>query len=467
MQFHPESLRDELVTVSERLRLPAGTDERFQSLDGITSNRADFVAAVHATWKELHRAAVSEIVRIEEALKHGPPDRDFLAFLRVMRQIMRKISDAIVWVIVGERYVIKRLCKNRSRALLKDSNLKDSLYILDEFNKLDEEIAIWTDASSCVDIGDFLYRGPKTRGGYSFLELKAGRVNEAIGDVLETKWGIVEKSAAIEEFATTYGEKAVQQLERTLRQSMTDDQLLKITRDDEGFDPILKAHVKVLDPNVTERTYDSELDGWIAGTAAGSEMLVSVDDCLHVWISRDRLEYGERLASFVRRLTEARATSVRWAEENMGDPTKHIATVDQTTFDPLSRPLFLRQLSAANVADVLHGALVQRVLLFFDWHAFGAVVERAGGRLAWTTKREGRRERSRPGGPELLLVGDRIPRIELDDGFGIRLGTSEISRVFYDGVTPATVAEEYVGLLKLARANPIAMEAFDNNGTLD
>src|SRR5437899_819329 len=100
---NPESLRDYLVTVSERLRLPAGTDERFQSFDGIRANRAEFIAAVHATWKDLHRTAVSEILRTEEVLQHAPPDRNFRAYLRVIRQIMRKVSDAIVWIIVSER----------------------------------------------------------------------------------------------------------------------------------------------------------------------------------------------------------------------------------------------------------------------------------------------------------------------------------------------------------------------------
>jgi hypothetical protein len=459
MRFRPETLRDDLLAVTERLRLPAGSDQRFQSMEGIQANRAAFIAAVHATWKELHRAAVDEIVRVEDALQNGPADPEFRSYLRIIRQLMRKISDAIVWTIVGERHVIKRVHKGRSRAFLKDSNLRDSLYILEEFNKLGEEIAIWTDACSCVDVGDFLYRGPKTGGRYSFLELKAGSVNDAIGDLLETKGGTEEKVAAIEKFAAKHGDKALKQFERTLKQSITDEQLLRIAKDDEGFDPVRKAHVRVWNPAVPNRSYDSELETWLAQSVQGADVMGCVDGCLHVLVSRDSRTYDERIAAFFARLGETCPSATRWAAANLGELTNNVATLDQSTFDPLSRPLFLRRFSPEHVADVLHGDLIQRVLLFFDWDAFAAVVAEAGGRLAWTTKRIGRRERARPGGPTLLIIGDRIPRIELANGFGMNLGGSEISRVLYDGARPSTVAQEYVNVLRIAESNPAALTA--------
>lgn len=147
-QPKPETLREDLLAVTERLRLPAGDDERFQSMESIRANRDPFVAAVHATWKELHFAAVQEIIKAEAALQHAPPDRGFRSYLKFVRQIWRKVSDSIVWVIVGERHVIKRVCKNRSRPFLKDANLRDSLYILKQFNDGTDEIAIWNDATS-------------------------------------------------------------------------------------------------------------------------------------------------------------------------------------------------------------------------------------------------------------------------------------------------------------------------------
>ena len=88
VQFNLENLRDQLVAVTERLRSPAGDDTRFQSIDGIEANR--FVASVHSTWKELHLGTVNEIVRIEEAMQDAGRSPTFVAYLKLLRQIMRR-----------------------------------------------------------------------------------------------------------------------------------------------------------------------------------------------------------------------------------------------------------------------------------------------------------------------------------------------------------------------------------------
>lgn len=454
MRFDPQQLHSNVLDVTEKLRQPAGPDERFQSFEGIRSNYGEFTTAVHKTWRAVHFGAVDEIVRIEDALVRGPDVEDFRSYLRVTRQILRKVTDAMVWTVCGhKRHLIKRMCKHRTRALLKDSNLKDSLYILREFNQLDEEIALWTDASSCADIGDFLYLGPKVNGGPAFLELKAGRVNEAIGTLLETKGEQEQIVGAIGQFAKQYGPKAMKQLDRTLRQSATDDQLLEIVAKDQGFDPILKADVIVRDPGVQEQSYDDQLERWLTESVDG-DVLKCVDGCLYVFIQRGDNSYEERLGAFVSRLRNECPDVVRWHEENIGNPRDAILTLDRSTFDPLSMPLFLRQLSAIHVADILHGPLLQRVCLFFDWDQFGKLVVQAGGEFLWSTRRAGRRARAKPGGQGAWTIGDRIPRVQLPNGFGMQLGASEFLRIWFDGIRPFTIAEEFVSLLRGFPAGP-------------
>jgi hypothetical protein len=86
------------------------------------------------------------------------------------------------------------------------------------------------------------------------------------------------------------------------------------------------------------------------------------------------------------------------------------------------------------------------VFLFVDWYELGRVIEELGAGLVWSTKKEGRSQRSKPLTQRRLSLGDRIPRVQL--GKRYLEGFSKIYRVLFEGITPTSIAAQYVEVLK-------------------
>ncbi|MGA2572442.1 MAG: hypothetical protein ABSF23_18190 [Terracidiphilus sp.] len=61
-------IQDELPVIIRALRQPAGYDPHFQSMELIRQNRAEFLKRVHATWKQIHKRSLEEILQIEAAM---------------------------------------------------------------------------------------------------------------------------------------------------------------------------------------------------------------------------------------------------------------------------------------------------------------------------------------------------------------------------------------------------------------
>jgi hypothetical protein len=73
--------------------------------------------------------------------------------------------------------------------------------------------------------------------------------------------------------------------------------------------------------------------------------------------------------------------------------------------------------------------------------------ERLGAELRWSSTKKGRTDRAKPKVQRMLTFGDRIPRVQLSDGKYLE-GFSKIYRVLFDGITPTSIAAQYVDALK-------------------
>lgn len=72
--------------------------------------------------------------------------------------IWRRANDSIAWVMLGmDRNKVRRLCFRNPRAKLRDQNPAFVSEVLDKLNSVPMNLAIWTDATSCIDVGDCLF----------------------------------------------------------------------------------------------------------------------------------------------------------------------------------------------------------------------------------------------------------------------------------------------------------------------
>lgn len=443
--------QDELPNVIRMLREPAGDDPRFASLEAIEANRQAFTEKVHATWKHLHGRSLDEILTVEAILSSDRLDqlpKDFVWYLERTIALWRRVNDAIVWALVRHQdHVIRTVCHRKDRVRLTEANPTAVRRFLDQINEDPLTIAIWSDATSCVDVGDVVCRSfsGKPEG---FFEVKEGTMNDRILELMRVKGTPEEIFTEIVAFADKYGPKAMKQLDRVVKQCEKYNQYMDIIDDDHGFDPRRQAELIIWDSSTQLESYDGELQLTIDGCKR-APTLRCIDDCLWVYIDQDNLKSPTaKIADFERELTNSSPITLKWFREHFGpnEPFEPVLLEGNLTC-PEAIPLFLRNLEPETVRDVLMGKLMFSVFLFLDWYELGRIVTHLGAELAWSTAKKGRSERTKPEPQRLLTIGDRIPRVQASDGRYLE-GFSKIYRVFFEGITPTSVAAQYIDALR-------------------
>lgn len=444
-------IQDELLEVVRMLRQPAGTDPRFASLEEISVHRTDFLSATHATWKGIHGRALDEILKIEAVLasskaKRLPPG--FSWFLRYNVALWRRINDSLVWSLLGQRdHYIRRLCHRKPRPSLSHANPSTIRRFLDELNSDPLTFALWSDATSCIDVGDVISQS--FSGGLSgIFEVKEGKVNERILDLMTSSGDLEAKVQQIASFAGECGEKGIKQLERVVRQAERAHQVLNILETDEGFDPYRGEHIKVLETEVALESYDDVLAEVIERSDEGP-VLQCIDDCLWVYVDRDPAKNSkDRVRAFSEALFAQSSAIRRWtADWHSSDFLVGVVPLDGNLVVPEAMPIMLRALRPEVIRDVLLGGLEDRVLLYLDWLGYGHLIECLGAQFTWSSPKVGRSASSRPYAQQTMTVGERVPRIELPDGRFIN-GQSKIYRTLFEGVRPSGIARQYVEVLR-------------------
>ncbi len=446
-------IQDELPTLVRLLRRPAGNDPRFRSAELIRENRSAFIEKVHATWKDLHKRSLNEILQIERILTaegRRQLPRGFVWYLDRTVLLWRRINDALVWMLVRQQdHVIRTICHRKDRPRLSEANPVPMLKFLERVNADPLTIVIWSDATTCVDVGDIVCRS--FSGGLNgFMEVKEGVINDRILDLMAVEGTPEEAAARIGAFAEEHGSKAVKQLARVLRQRERYNRFMDILEEDHGFDPRRDAEITIRESGVPVEHYDRELQEIIDSSNDGA-VLRCVDRCLWVYADRDQSKSVERkVEHFQEAFKLASPASMQWFRQQFGEAEPFAPVpVEGNLTCPEAKPLLLRELEPEAVRDLLMGKLMLSVFLFLDWHELGRMIAEMGAELVWSTVKQGRRALAKPVAQQLPTLGERIPQIRLPDGNFVE-GLAKVYRIFFEGVTPSTIAAQYVDLLKRA-----------------
>jgi hypothetical protein len=437
--------------VIERIRRPA-SDPAFSTMEGIASNRERFITDVHSCWKELQRHAINEILVGEDIVRRKnelrlPPD--FFWFSGYVSQIWRRVLDSIVWWQFGlEGYVVRRLCAREPQRQLSECNPKAIIRLLDDFNRDPLHFALWADATTCVDVTDLLYwRWPE---GCAFVEVKEGTVNHTISGLLKLSPDAPEFGDALDAFAQRYKKKGMKQLERVIRQGIRVDQVLEVLREDRGTDHVTGDPVVIATSQGSYGTYDARLSEVLNSRSERGELLC-IEDCLWIYVVPAGMRPANEKAldaHFSDLIFRERPNLREWARNQFGEERLWpVARLDDNLRVPTALPLFFRELSIELIERVMLGDLMRRVLLYFDWVGFASIVERLGGQLTWTSKREGGTERTKPLRQRSLMIGGQVPVISVSSGKVVR-GVGRFDSVLFEGLLPSSLAERYMEMLR-------------------
>jgi hypothetical protein len=346
------------------------------------------------------------------------------------------VNDAIVWSVFGmQRHIVKRLCLYRKRSFLADSNDVHAMSTVKVLNADPMALALWNDATSCVDIGDVMYikngMGPRP----VFIELKEGLVNDAILDLLRN-----DSLEARETFAQKYGSKGVAQLNRVVRQGEISQQALSLLQNERGTDPVTGRETQIIDTEMDDERYDDIFNDMLKSALNGTEEITERIECLRVFINTNKDRQ------------KALEWTVRTLESQLGQPlhvsknkweSDRITDLNDGLYLPMSLPLFLRHVDPQVIGALVYGDLMGRVHLYFDWDEFEKIVQEEGGTFAWSSEKEARRMQAQDPRMRPLIIKSRVPMIT-GERSKLLLSDPAMVEMLFDGVTPRSIAKRFV-----------------------
>lgn len=438
---------EEIAAIAERLWKPAGVAAEFQTAESIIANHTAFVRACHTTWKDIHSRSIQRLLFFEGWLnreKTSPMGPEAKRFGEYGRAVWRRVNDAIVWTVMGmERHRVKRLCLYRAPSNLLECNPESAMATLADLNNDPLALALWNDATSCVDIGDVTLIRDGRRPHPEFIELKEGAVNEQIIKTLAA--GPEARQAAEADLRERHGDKAMRQLERVKRQKAIANQALDLLQNEQGVDPVTGHTISVVESGVVPETYDAELRAQLdAAVAGGKGVLDCIDGCLWVYVATGgRREAPRTVRAFCEALD---AKSTWYAAATSRSPPRDrdkLVGLNTSVGYPLAKPLYFRGLGPSHVAAITYGAFLDNVLMYLDWNGFADLIKQAGGELRWGSQKQAGRARAMHKNLRPSLVRGRLPIVA---AHGVRAYVTDPNFVelFYDGARPRTLAERLV-----------------------
>ena len=278
-----------------RLRKPAGDDPRFSTLGSIRAHRDDFLRTGNDTLRRLHLETLGPLVAHETAIKEAKQKKESKRAqdLVYSRLLWYRLNDAIAWILSGtQRHVMKRLCGSREvRPSMAEQEIEPVFAALAELNRDPFDVALWNDATSAIDVGDFLVAHTRTNT-LDVVELKTGKVNAVIREAIDRPTGRQDVERA-------HGEKAAKQFDRIARQQEMMKRAVEVINTDEGTDPFLQLPIRVREAGNVIQRYDEGLAAAIAMARSEATGHVCVDGCLWIQVNRNDRPIAENEAQFI------------------------------------------------------------------------------------------------------------------------------------------------------------------------
>lgn len=425
-----------LTSFTVRLKAPAGPE--FSDPNVMAADPRRFMRAFEAGIGTLHLRVIDEMLRIEDTMRRrdskcatgGHPDD---ATPRCVRAILRKANDAMAWILLGPTasFLVKRTSLGLPRASLKEQNSDCILAHLREILESGEGCGLWNDATTCINVGDVTAR---LGGRVHFQELKEGEVNEAAMDLLDG--GETTRDAA--RFYARFGEKGSRQVERMRRQRAQATKVTAFVNEKTETDPVSGHRRSVWDQtSIPTVSFDPELQRLLDTVAGAPLSQTTVDDCLHMLAVNPALARAAGLDGQAA-AQELRRTVMR-PPPGCPDPLDAVISHDQATEDPIAMPTFLRRLRPESIAKLYARSL--QVFYCLDVDRWGKLLKNH--RLIWSSRKEGRRNLSKPPRERLLVIGEQVPGLDIGDGRELQLGPGFLRKLLFEGVRPSSMALLY------------------------
>ncbi|MES2275457.1 MAG: hypothetical protein V4592_05515 [Bacteroidota bacterium] len=398
-----------------------------------------FTANVHEGWKLAQKKILAHLLLLEketddlkEKVKTAKSAKEKRALrnqklqlkaVEIKERMLRHLIDTIAWSMIGgQLYIARRLFQGTDgeKRLMK-TNIGSVMAAADKYNENDADFALITDLSAYVQTGDLLVI--KAGKGLEIVEVKEGDVNHRILNVLDD---LMAKDKTMEE---AFGElkddpKALEQLERNLKQYKKTMSTLEILKNDKGEDD-KGRQVNIITPEEETPMFDDRLAAMYEKLQEnGMWAYENIDGCLHIGMYQGHFRDGGHI------ILEGLA-------KQHGGPYFIVDYV--SIMKSLHKPLFV----APFLREFIFDLLFQRVKLYFvvEVEPFMALFNRYGMRAEWMRRSETTRLKEEYQLDELFLVDNRGIKVTHDETQQVSYLQSGIfNKLYFEHIYPDYVA---------------------------
>lgn len=253
--------------------------------------------------KGIGRAVCEREIRIRQLtsqLKSARRTRDksvesnILAQINVLKRqqvLLRRLADAILaHLVIEEPWMLRRMQTADEIQRIDPTVLERTIQIASDLNREDRSaFHLASDVTTAVQIGDLIRlsfdEGPKK---WEVIELKEGKVNEIIGEILDEQ-PTKQQSDAVSKVEEKMGEKAAAQMRRMLRQRSREQEIEKFRTLDHGIDPKHQIPLYLTKDVVIVDDYGKAILNACSTARAEGLGVVTINGCLNLMATSDEV----------------------------------------------------------------------------------------------------------------------------------------------------------------------------------
>lgn len=252
----------------------------------------EYFRCVNWSVKQAQSIILEKRLKWEEERRTASLDIDVPYSFEFLRNLLIDYADSIGWALLHDdiSWVRSQFLDVKPSDDLNDHNWRSVQTVIDDFNRDPDQIALATDLTSFMQVGDIVMRNTVS-GATSFFEVKSGTENERILNVISAG-SPAEFQARLAEYVGTAPkpEHSLGQLERTLKQNlrMSRSSLYRESGGTKRFDLKTEQSVIVQESGAPEQSWSGEAKHVAEGLAPEHARLAVVDGCLFFEYGRTR-----------------------------------------------------------------------------------------------------------------------------------------------------------------------------------
>lgn len=394
-----------------------------------------FLRGCHYGWDLAQRKISGMVIEYENEIRHlkqemktklRERDRSVVERLKPLinclgsRQlVLRRLADAILYQMFRmQNWVIRHVSLDHDIHAIDPRVLEQTAKVASDLNSQERlRFHLVADLTTVVHVGD-LVRVDRdvTPPRCSLIELKAGRMNSVLSEIIDQTNGKLDKEH-LRNIEVKFGGKAAQQAKRMARQEFRHKEFFRLINTDEGVDIMLNRPTRFLPEIVDVKDYVGALREMCAKAPLSGVEVRCVDNCLRL-IALNRSTAAllgfEGIAHLlyhfqfdIRECTLSAANSDELAKAKTIFPFFDLLRLNLRAMWP--PPIFVWPMPKDLIFDLLFGRIFIFAQLDFD-KLFGLAQSR-GIEMAWAKDKEiGLREVAEliPGSPNARGIKAKV-----------------------------------------------------------